>query len=149
MNITMEFFIFKLVSVENCSLKQQFRYFRANLPKKGYFGSKAKNVSITFEFSIFKSVKILNFSLNQQFSFLGPKLPKTSISPLKHKSEYHYWIVHIQIGLNTKFQFYIAILTFWNKFTQKGYFKSKTEKVNITIEFCIFKLVQIWSFSLK
>ena len=30
---------------------------------------------------------------------------------------------------------------FLDKFAQKGYFWSKTEKVNITIEFCIFKLV--------
>ena len=29
---------------------------------------------------------------------------------------------------------------FWSKFTQKGYFQSKTEKVNNTIELCTFKL---------
>ena len=35
----------------------------------------------------------------------------------------------------------LTILIFWNKFTQKGYLQSKTEKVNTTIEFCIFELV--------
>ena len=32
------------------------------------------------------------------------------------------------------------MLTFWTKFTQKRYLRSKSEKVNITTEFCIFKL---------
>ena len=30
---------------------------------------------------------------------------------------------------------------FWTKFTQKGYFWSKTEKVKTTVESCIFELV--------
>ena len=29
---------------------------------------------------------------------------------------------------------------FWTKFTQKGYLRLNSEKVNITTEFCIFKL---------
>ena len=32
---------------------------------------------------------------------------------------------------------------------QKGYFRSKTEKVNITIEFCIFELAHVLNFSLN
>ena len=43
--------------------------------------------------------------------------------------------------LVTKFQLWIGILIFWTKFPQKGLFRSKTKKVNNTIEFCIFKLV--------
>ena len=31
-------------------------------------------------------------------------------------------------------------MTFWSKFAQKGYFRSKTKKVNSIIEFCIFEL---------
>ena len=38
---------------------------------------------------------------------------------------------------------------FLSKFTQKGYPWSKTEKVNIIIEFCIFKLVRQPNFSLN
>ena len=40
----------------------------------------------------------------------------------------------------TKFQNKLIILIFWTKFTQKWYLRSKSEKVNITTEFCIFKL---------
>ena len=38
---------------------------------------------------------------------------------------------------------------FLTKFAQKGCFASKTEKVNTTIEFCIFELVYVPSFSLS
>ena len=41
------------------------------------------------------------------------------------------------------------ILNFEIKFAQKGYFLSKTEKVNIAIEFYIFELVYVQNFSLK
>ena len=33
------------------------------------------------------------------------------------------------------------MLTFWTKLAQNEIFQSKTEKLNTTIEFCIFKLV--------
>ena len=39
-------------------------------------------------------------------------------------------------------------MTFWTKFTQKGYFSLKTEKVSNTIRFCIFELVEVPNFSL-
>ena len=42
--------------------------------------------------------------------------------------------------VGTKFQ-QLIILIFWTKFSQKGYFQSKTNKMNITIEFYIFELV--------
>ena len=57
------------------------------------------------------------------------------------KTEDRYWIVHIRISVGTKFQFKLISLTFWTKFAKKGYFQSKAENVNITIEFCIFELV--------
>ena len=50
-------------------------------------------------------------------------------------------MLHIQISFGTKFQLKLTILIFCTKFIQKGYFRSKTEKVNITIEFSIFELV--------
>ena len=40
-----------------------------------------------------------------------------------------------------RFWLKLTILTFWTKFAQKGHFWSKTEKVNITIEFFTFELV--------
>ena len=43
--------------------------------------------------------------------------------------------------LDTKFQLKQIILIIWIKFAQKVYFQSKTEKVNTSIEFCIFELI--------
>ena len=51
--------------------------------------------------------------------------------------------------LGAKFQPRLRILIFWTKCGLKSYFKSKTEKVNITIEFCIFELVQLLTFTLN
>ena len=68
-------------------------------------------------------------------------------STKSRKSELHCWILRIRITLITKFQLKPTILIFGAKFAQKGYFRSKTEKVNSTIEFYLFKVVQ--SFSLN
>ena len=43
----------------------------------------------------------------------------------------------------------MAILIFWTRFAQKGYFGSKAETVNTTIEFCIFELVEALKFQLR
>ena len=40
-------------------------------------------------------------------------------------------------------------MIFWTKFAQKGYFQSKSEKINTTIELCILKSVYIPDFSLN
>ena len=55
--------------------------------------------------------------------------------------ENHHGILHIRISLGTKLQLKLTILLFWGKFAQKGHFWSKTEKVSITIELCIFELI--------
>ena len=68
-------------------------------------------------------------------------MPKKSISSLKQKSEHLHWILHIQISQTTKFQLKNTILIFWTKFAQKQCYQLKTEKVSITNECCIFKLV--------
>ena len=56
---------------------------------------------------------------------------------------------NIRISLGTKFQLKLTILIFWTKFAQKGFFRSKTEKLNTTTEFCIFELIQIPCFGLN
>ena len=43
----------------------------------------------------------------------------------------------------------IAILIFWTKFAQKGCFRSKTEKMNRAIAFCIVELAELPNFSLN
>ena len=83
---------------------------------------------------------VTNFSLNWQFWFFGANLPKRNNSGQKWKSEQHYLILDIRISLGTKFKFKLTILIFWIKFSQKGYFRFKTRKVNTIIEFCIFQL---------
>ena len=50
----------------------------------------------------------------------------------KRKSGDHHWILHIQFSLGTKFQLTLTIIIFLTKFEQKGFFWSKTEKVNTT-----------------
>ena len=52
-------------------------------------------------------------------------------------------IMHSRIA--TKFHLKMTLLNFWIKLTQKGYFRTK--KMEITIEFYIFKLIQILNFS--
>ena len=48
----------------------------------------------------------------------------------------------MEIILDTKFQHKLTILIFWTNFSQKEYFRLKTEEVKITIEFfgifCLF-----------
>ena len=52
--------------------------------------------------------------------------------------------MHIRISIGTKLK--PTILFFWTKFFQKGYFWSKTQKVNIITEFCIFELIWVPNF---
>ena len=49
------------------------------------------------------------------------------------KSEHQHCILHIRISLSTKFHWAQTISNFVIKFAQKGYFQSKTKKVNIAI----------------
>ena len=76
-------------------------------------------------------------------------MPKKGISSLNQKKEYNDWVLHIQISLHTKFQFKLTFLFFFDQICPENYFQPKTEKVNITIEFCIFELVKVPYFSLN
>ena len=68
-------------------------------------------------------------------------MPKSAFSVKNRKIEYQHEFLHVQISLCTKFQLKLTTLIFWTKFAQKVYLRSKTEKVNIAIEFRIFELV--------
>ena len=59
------------------------------------------------------------------------------------KSEHQNGILHIRISLNTKFQHKMAILSFWTKFTQKGYFQSKTEQAVQGLQAFAFCVVNV------
>ena len=66
------------------------------------------------------------------------------------KNEYHYWVLYIWIIISTNFQLKLTTVTFWTKFANKGrYFQSKTDKIDTTIEFCIFELVFALDFTLN
>ena len=58
-------------------------------------------------------------------------------------------ILHIQISLCIEFHFEQTILNLWTKFSQEGCLCSKTEKVNIIIEFRIFQISLGTKFRLK
>ena len=45
--------------------------------------------------------------------------------------------MRIRITLGTEFQFKLTISIFWTNFAEKESFQSKTDKLNITIKFCI------------
>ena len=82
--------------------------------------------------------------------FFGLNLPtKGSYFQSKTNKRHHHWISHIRTSLCIKFNFKQTILNFWTKFTQERYLCSKTEKVNIIIEFRMFKLVLVPNFSLN
>ena len=95
-------------------------------------------ISLSTKFQLKMTIFI---SLDQIYS-KGKSLVKNE------KSEHHHWILHLWISLVTKFHFKQTIVNFGTKFTQ-GYFWSKMEKVNITIQFCIFKLVEVPNYRLK
>ena len=89
------------------------------------------------------------------------------------KNENYHQILYVHINLDSKFQHQQticifgtnfkknilpventknehAIAIFWTKFSKKGsYFQSKTDKIDTTIEFCIFELVFVSNFTLK
>ena len=92
-----------------------------------------------------------NFKFQQRSLIFGNRFPPTKdTSSWKQKKNHHHLILRIQISVGTKFQ---LRLTIWfsdqNLASQEEYVRSKTEKVNTTIEFCIFELVEVQNFSLK
>ena len=100
-------------------------------------------MNIIIEVCLFKLVLVPNFSWNWQFWIFRPDLPKKVFSGLKQKKwipYIFYIILHIKISLvrnfSSNYQFY-----FLDQICRK------TEKVNIIIEFRIFKLVSWYQIS--
>ena len=97
-----------------------------------YFQSKTDKIDTTIEFCIFELAFVSNFTLTNDFEFLDQICPRKIFMVKNRKSKHHHWIPLIQISLGTKFQLKLTILNFLTRFTQKGFFWSKTEKVNTT-----------------
>ena len=114
-----------------------------------YLWSKTEKLNIIIEFRLFKLVLVPNFSLNWQFWFFWPDLPKKGFSGLKQKKltpHIFYIILHIHISLLQNFSSNWQFLLFGSNLHKKV-FPVKTEKVNIIIEFRIFKLVSWYQIS--
>ena len=75
--------------------------------------------------------------------------PTDSLLGIPSLKQKKHWILCIWISLSTIFQLRLRILIFWTKFGQKGNFRCKTEKVNTTMEFCIFVLVYVASLTVN
>ena len=95
-----------------------------------------------------------NTTIEVQFWSFRPNLPKKGFLPKTFLVEYgqsenHHWILLNRIILCTKFELELTILIFWIKFDQKGYFRSKIEKMNTTLELSIFELIWVTNFSLN
>ena len=133
--------------------------FWIKLTQKGYFLTKKKwkyhrilHIQINLHIQISLHIQInqdSKFQL-QQFWF-SEKISEKSILLVENtKNEHNYWILHIEISLSTNFQFKLTIAYFWTKFAKKGsYFQSKTDKIDTTIEFCIFELIFVSNFTLN
>ena len=115
--------------------------------------SKTEKKNITIELCIFELDSTNNVGLLKQIYHKKD----TSFSKQKEWTWSLYFHISVRPNLSTKFQlklvikshFQQTILKFWTKFAQKGYSPSKTEKVNIAIEFCIFKLAYTPNVKLK
>ena len=81
------------------------------------------------------SASINNFDFSKQFSQTKILLKKN------RKNQHHHWTLHIRFSLGIKFYFEETLQNFTTKFAQSRYIQSKTGKVSITIEFCIFELI--------
>ena len=129
MNITIEFFIFKLDELPVFSLNWQLRFFGSNLPKRvAIFSLKQIKQTPPLNFA-YSNESLYQISLStNNFEFQDQICPRKVFMVKNRKIEHHHWILLIQISLGTKFQLKLTILIFLIRFTQKGFFWSKTKK---------------------
>ena len=125
------------------SLNYQFWFFEPNFPKKGVSRLKQKNSKHHWILHIRISLST-KFQFKLKFLFFEPNSPKKGASHPKQKK----WTPPLNSAYS-KFQLKLIIFIFWTKFAPKRCFRSKTENVNTTIEFCIFELVYVLTFSLN
>ena len=141
LNITTEFSMFELASAPSFILNRQFWIFGQNLPTKRI--SRSKQDKWTLPPNSDSGVSVgTKFHLKQTVLIVWSKFTPKRVFPVQSNINEHYHQTrHIQITLGTNFHLKHTIFIFCTEFSQKGYFWSKTEKANITIEFCIFELV--------
>ena len=101
----------------------------------GIFG---QNLQKRSAYSIKSRCQISLWTSN--FEFLDQLCLKNVLKIKTKKSEYPSWILHIGISLSEIFQVKLTIMIFLATFAQKGYFQSKANAMNTTIEFWTFEL---------
>ena len=82
-----------------------------------------------------KSIKLISWRNEEYQTSYDDSLPVITLIDIA------YMLIVIYCSLGTKFQLKLTILIFFTKFAKKRWFRSKTEKVNTTTEYCIFELV--------
>ena len=116
--------------VPNFCFNWQCWFFCPDLSKSGFSGLKQKKWTPHIFYTILRiQISLMrNFRSNWQFWFFEPNLPQKLFPVENRKSKHHHRILHTWISLGTKFQLKLIILSFWTKFTQKGFFQLKTEQ---------------------
>ena len=83
-------------------------------------------------------------SLQTKISNLGNKFAqKLYFRSKTEKSEYHHWILHIELVYVRNFSLNRQSWILGQNLPKKSISNWKQKKVNITNEFCIFELVQV------
>ena len=96
-----------------------------------------------------KNVRLLSFRICVKLYIFAYNKWAQKRSLWSKKSEYQHWILHIRISSGSTFQLKLTSLIFLAKFAHKWYFRSKTKKLNSTIGFCMFELINFrsnWQF---
>ena len=80
---------------------------------------------VSLKYSV-NDCRYLKSAQTDNFDFLDQICPKKAFPVKNRKREHYHEILNIPISLSTKFQLKLTILSFWIKFTQKGYFQLRT-----------------------
>ena len=121
--------------VRNFSSNWQLWFHGSNFPKKVFPVKNWKSEHHHWIPHIQISLLVPNFCFNWQFWFFWPDLSK------KWAPRIFCIILHIQISLVRNYSSNWQFWVFLDQICLKRHFPLKTEKVNITMEVCIFELV--------
>ena len=129
-----EFFIFELIQVSNFYSELTILNFGTKFAQDRYLWLKNRKrehhhwilhiwISLSTRFQLeLKTLSKKDFSVRKEQTWKWP-------SPLNS-------VYSIRSSLGTKFQLKLKILLFWIKFAKREYFRTKTENMSHTIEFC-------------
>ena len=117
-----------------------------NLPKKSISAQKWKKWPSLLDFAYSSKSRYQISAQTHIFEFWDQICPKR-VFPVKSRSEHHHWV--FTIGSRYQASSQSDNFHFLDQIYPKIYFRSKTEKVNIIIQFSKFKLVFVPNFTLN